>query len=93
MHAPANTPGYLRDLSSSGCQISFVKHLPVQKQDVLPLIIIPGEEIGIPTFRVSLKVHWTSLDTIYFSLGGKIDPLPGKENEERLKKLYDYYNS
>ena len=86
-----NTPGYLRDLSIDGCRISFLKPFPAKKGDAFILTIIPGDEIGIHHFTVFLEVCWLRSDSIFFTVGGRVSPLPGKENQERFKKLYDYY--
>jgi len=86
-----NTPGYLRDLSKSGCQISFIKPIKVEKGDALTLHIIPGEEIGIADFKIFLEILWTHFDSFYFSVGGRVSPLPGAENQQQLNNLYAYY--
>lgn len=84
-------PGYLRDLSHSGCQISFVQPVETKKGDTITLHIIPGAEIGIPDFRVAVEVLWTRFDSIYSSLGGRVSALAEGENQKQLEKLYDYY--
>ena len=91
IHAKDNIPGYLRDLSKSGCHISFIKQFPVKKEDSLTLMINPGAVIGIPDFKIILQVLWTRSDSIYFSMGGRVKPAPGEKNQERLQRLYEYY--
>jgi len=85
------SPGYLRDLSKSGAQISFLKQVAARKGDALFLRIIPGDEIGIPSFMLTLEVCWTSSDTVYFSLGGTVSVPAGAEDQAPLERLYDYY--
>ncbi len=86
-----NIPGYLRDVSESGCQISFIRQFPVKKEDLLTLIIKPGKVIGIPDCKVIFQVIWTRSDSMYFSVGGRVKPQPGDKNQENLQKLYEYY--
>ncbi len=86
-----NSPGYLRDISKSGCYIALLKPAVVEKQDILELIIIPGDEIGIQYFKLNLEVLWIRTESLYFCLGGKVSALPGPENKERLEQLIRYY--
>jgi hypothetical protein len=85
------SPGYLRDLSKSGAQISFLKQVPAQKGQTLTLRIIPGDEIDIPTFQLTLTVCWTGSDTVYYSLGGTVSAAANTETQDALRRLYSYY--
>ena len=84
-------PGYLRDLSNAGCHISLIKPITAEKEQNLQAVVIPGDEIGIPNFEISLKVLWTRKNPVYFSMGGRVSPLPGTENAHHLHSLFDYY--
>jgi hypothetical protein len=85
------SPGYLRDLSRSGAQISFLKPVAAGNGEALSLRIIPGDEIGIPPFPLTLTVCWTGSDAVYFTLGGTVTAPPGPENRGFLEQLYGYY--
>ena len=86
-----NSPGYLRDISKGGCYIALLKPAAVEKQDILELTVIPGDEIDIQNFQLNLEVFWVRTEPLYFCLGGKVSALPGRENEERLERLIRYY--
>ena len=85
------TPGYLRDLSSMGCHIAFVHPIPVRKEDALLLQVLPEKEFGIPAFKMFLEVLWIRKDEVFFSVGGRVSPLPGREHRESLDRLYKFY--
>ncbi len=84
-------PGYLRDLSMEGCQLALLKTLPLRKGDSLAVTILPGEQIGVSPFSVTIRTVWTRSDPVYFLIGAQIEPPPEKEGAGSLKALIDYY--
>ena len=87
----SGTPGYLRDLSTDGCQLALVRAASVQTGDSLAVSVLPAEEIGIPRFSVILEIMWTRNDPVYFLVGAVIASVTDTESEERLEKLFEYY--
>jgi hypothetical protein len=85
------SPGYLRDLSKSGAQISFLKQVPAKEGEALLMRVIHGDEIGIPPFKLTLTVRWTGSDPVYYSLGGTVTAPPDEGNQGLLARLYAYY--
>lgn len=86
-------PGYLRDLSKEGCQLALLKQIPVNHDDLIRVKVLPGDEIGVAPFSVSVTVAWFRSDPVYFLVGGIITPLAGEHDTRRLSELYTYYGS
>jgi hypothetical protein len=87
------TPGYIRDLSNTGCQVSFVQAVPAGSADVIELQVIGGDDPGIRSFSFFLRVRWTRSDGIYFSLGGEIEGVPKDAEAGPFGKLVEYYQT
>jgi hypothetical protein len=91
LYPPAMTPGYLRDLSPTGCQVSFLQKVPAAAGEVIPITIVPGTEAATPGVSVSLRVRWTRADGLYFSIGGEVEQLTAAEDREKFAALVSYY--
>jgi len=85
------TLGYMRDLSREGCHLALTKPIALERGETLAVDVLPGSEIGIPDFSLSLLVLWAREDPVFFNVGGRITPLPGGENEQNLARLLGYY--
>ena len=84
------TPGYLRDLSTSGCQIAFMTPVPVKEGQTVTIQIVPNHDPEAAPFHMQLEVRWLRNDPLWFLIGGKtrgVTPL----DSESFKKLVDYY--
>ena len=86
-------PGYVRNLSRSGCQIALLKRIPLKRGDNLMVQVIPGDEIGIPPFMIALQVAWIQPDPFYYLIGGKTTTPSAEENRNRtsLNELCEYW--
>jgi hypothetical protein len=85
------TPGYIRDLSESGCRISFVQPVPAGPEDVIELQVMAGGGIQIPPFTFHMLVRWARNDGIYFALGGDIKGVSSDTEEGTFDALVKYY--
>jgi hypothetical protein len=86
------TPGYLRDLSTSGCQVAFVTPVPAREGQTVVVQVIPVHDPAIAPFHIQMEVRWLRNDPLWFLMGGKTrgaTPLDG----ESLGKLVEYYIS
>jgi hypothetical protein len=90
LYRPSKTPGYIRDLSLTGCQISFVQPIPAGKDDEIDLDVVGGGEENTP-FSFRLRVRWVSKDGIYYSLGGEIADPESAAGHAAFNKLVEYY--
>jgi hypothetical protein len=93
LFGPGMSPGYIRDLSRTGCQVSFLQPVPAREGDVIELQVVAGEQSGTLPFRFSLRVRWMRSDGLYFSLGGDTEGVSSADEEESFEKLVSYYQS
>jgi hypothetical protein len=84
-------PGYLRDLSQEGCQISLTRPLELKREQALAVAVLADPETGVEAFDFFVQVLWTRADPVFFNLGGPISPFPGEQHERGLRRLYDFY--
>ncbi len=84
-------PGYLRDLSQEGCQISLTRPLELKREEALAVSVLPDPEAGIEAFNFFMQVLWMRADPVFFNLGGPLSPFPGEQNERGLRRLYGFY--
>ena len=85
------TPGYLRDLSKTGCQVAFMQTVPAALGDLLTIRVIAEQSLPIPPFDLSLRVRWLKPDSIWFALGGEIEAVSCQGDENVFEKLVAYY--
>ncbi len=84
-------PGYIRDLSQEGCQISLTRPIDLRREQALAVAVLADPETGVTPFNFFVQVLWTRADPVFFNLGGPISPFPGKEHELGLRRLYEFY--
>jgi hypothetical protein len=85
------TPGYIRDLSKSGCQVAFMQPVAASKGDLLRLRVIAEQSLSIPAFELSLRVRWLKPDPLWFALGGEIEEVSCEEEKGVFERLVEYY--
>jgi hypothetical protein len=84
-------PGYIRDLSREGCQLSLTRPLDLKREQALAVSVLADPETGVVPFDFFLQVLWTRTDPVFFNLGGPIAPFPGPQHERGLRRLYEFY--
>jgi hypothetical protein len=84
-------PGYIRDLSHSGCQIAFMQPVPVTAGELITVRVIAEHDASMPAFEISLRVRWVKPDSIWFAIGGEVESKQGLESETVYEKLVNYY--
>jgi len=88
----SQTPGYLRDLSASGCQVAFMDPVPVKEGQTVTVQIIPVHEPTIEPFQILLDVRWARNDPLWHLMGGKVRGVTAQDAAS-LEKLVRYYVS
>ncbi|HEY9593099.1 MAG TPA: PilZ domain-containing protein [Spirochaetia bacterium] len=91
MLVDAQIPGYIRDLSSAGCQVAFMQAQNINVGDLIAVRVIAEHDPGIRPFVVHLRVRWVRQDVPWFTLGGMIEPMDDAEEREVFKRLVAYY--
>ena len=86
------TPGYLRDLSASGCKVVFMDPVPVKEGQTVTVQIIPVDEPTIGPFQILLDVRWMRNDPLWHMMGGKIRGV-SEQDTASLKSLVRCYVS
>jgi hypothetical protein len=85
------TPGYIRDLSKTGCQVAFMQPIAASVGDLLTLRVIAEQGLNIPPFELTLRVRWLKPDALWFALGGEIESVSCREDENVFERLVTYY--
>jgi hypothetical protein len=85
------TPGYIRDLSRTGCQISFVQAVQANVGEVIEIQVVAGGEPQIVPFALRVLIRWVKSDGVFFSLGGEFVDVPTGAKESPFARLVDYY--
>jgi hypothetical protein len=84
-------PGYIRDLSRSGCQVAFMQAVDVKKGDLITVRVIAEHDPSIAPFLVRLHVRWMRQDSIWIALGGEVEPPDDAQTAAAFDKLVAYY--
>jgi hypothetical protein len=85
-------PGYMRDLSRTGCQVAFMQPVPAAVGDMLTLRVIAEHDPSIQPFLIKLRVRWLKQDPIWFAMGAQIEPIDDPSSREAFDKLVTYYS-
>jgi hypothetical protein len=84
------TPGYLRDLSATGCQAAFMTPVSAQEGQTVTVQVIPVHDPSIPPFHILLDVKWVRNEPLWYMMGGKTRGVTPQDNES-LARLVEYY--
>ena len=85
-------PGYIRDLSRTGCQVAFMQPIPAAVGDILGIRVIAEHDPTIQPFVIRLRVRWLRQDPIWFALGAQIEPLEDPAVLATFTRLVAYYS-
>jgi len=85
-------PGYIRDLSQSGCQVAFLQPSRAAVGDVLTVKVIAEHDPTILPFRIRLRVRRLIEDPPWHSVGAQIEEHLDAGEEQAFKKLVGYYS-
>lgn len=90
--ADGQIPGYVRDLSPSGCQVAFLQPTRAAVGDVLTVEVIAEHDPTIPPFLLRLTVRRIIDDPPWYSIGAQIGPHVDAQDEKAFQKLVRYYS-
>jgi len=85
------TPGYIRDMSRTGCNIAFILPVPVAMGDLIEIKVIAAHDPTLLPFQLYLRVRWVKGDPLWFSLGGEIETVSNHEGGDFFERLVAYY--
>ena len=93
LHLAECVPGYIRDISSTGCHVSFTSEVRAVPGDLMELRVMPAHDPSIASFRITLRIRWVKADAIWFSVGGQVEALSNEKDKESFAQLLRYYES
>jgi hypothetical protein len=91
--SPGMTPGYIRDVSVTGCQVSFLQPVAEGPGQCARLSVLPGEGVDGGTFTIEMTVRWARRDGPYFSVGGDVRESASPLDRVGFRRLVEYYSS
>ncbi len=86
-----NTPGYIRDVSRTGCQVAFLQAVSAVAGDLIKIRVIDEHDPSVAQFDINLRVRRIQPDALWCVLGGVIESVSGHEDENVFAKLVEYY--
>ncbi|HTP57414.1 MAG TPA: PilZ domain-containing protein [Spirochaetia bacterium] len=86
------TPGYLRDVSASGCQVAFMAPVPAREGQTVTVQVVPVHDPAIAPFHIQLDVRWVRNDPLWYLLGGRTRGVTPQDGES-LARVVEYYRS
>ena len=84
-------PGYVRDLSVSGCQVAFMQPVKTSPGDLITIQVIAEHDPSIPPFRVLLRVRRIIDDPPWHSIGTEIESHFDPLERKAFEALVSYY--
>jgi hypothetical protein len=84
-------PGYIRDLSRSGCQVAFMQSITAAVGDLIAVRVIAEHDPTLPPFLIHLRIRWKKADAPWSTLGGQIEPMDNAKEKDTFERLVSYY--
>jgi hypothetical protein len=88
-----HVPGYIRDLSRSGCQVAFMQPVRAAVGELITVQIIAEHDPSILPFTVRLRVRRVVEDALWHSLGTQIESTFGPVESQAFERLVLYYSA
>jgi hypothetical protein len=85
-------PGYIRDLSVSGCQVVFMEPTTVSVGDLVTVQVIAVHDPAIQPFLIRLRVRRLIEDPPWHSLGAQIESNLDAQERQAFEALVGYYS-
>ena len=85
-------PGYLRDLSPTGCRLSFVEHVDRGAGQSMEVEVIPDSSSGVEPFAVKLVIKWVRQEHVYCSVGAAVTQFPTDLDQTRYDELLAHHS-
>jgi hypothetical protein len=86
-------PGYIRDLSRSGCQVSFMQPVPAAVGDLITVQVIAEHDPSIVPFHIRLRVRRVIEDALWYSLGTQVEAISDPKEKGAFDRLVSYYSA
>lgn len=86
-------PGYIADLSRSGCQLSFMQPIRAAVGDLITVQVIAEHDPSIVPFQIRLRVRRVIEDALWYSLGTQIETIFDPKDTQAFERLVSYYSA
>ena len=86
-----NLPGYVRDISQTGCRIDLINRVDWNPGDNIKAAIIPDPSLAIGSFRGTFEIRWVKKRDLYYVVGAQIISVKDEASRDNYKKLLQYY--
>jgi hypothetical protein len=93
VYVERQTPGYIRDLSRSGCHVSFMQPIPANVGDIITIQVIPEHDPLLAPFQIRLHIRRVIKDTLWFSVGAELESILTQTGAEAFDRLVTYYST
>jgi hypothetical protein len=85
-------PGYIRDLSRSGCQVAFMQPVPAAVGDLITLRVIAEHDPSIPPIQIRLRVRRVTEDALWHTLGTQVETIFDQQEAQAFDRMVSYYS-
>ena len=88
----SNTPGYVRDISSTGCRFDLLESVSWDIGEKKKVVIIPEEEVGFSPIHGTVEIRWIKKKDIYWSIGSLLISVKDEDSKKNYRLLLNYFN-
>jgi hypothetical protein len=88
-----NLPGYVRDISKTGCRIDLVKKVSWTTGEKKKIVIVPEEHVGFAPVHGTVEVRWLRPGEIYNSVGVRFISVQDEDSKKNYKFLLKFFES
>ncbi len=92
MNGSCQLPGYLEDVSKSGCKVRFSHTFEVDTDREYSLTILPALRSGIREFEITVRPEWVSSDEDSMYIGFCILRSPGICDLYKYVQILEHLN-
>jgi len=86
-----NIPGYVKDISLSGCRIDIPSKIDWKIGEMKKIIIIPEDPLEIKPIKGTVEIRWIKQVDLFYKCGMQVKSVKDRESKENYAKLLDYY--
>lgn len=86
-----NIPGYVRDISESGCRIDILEKTPWDRGELKKFSLFPEHMLHIGPIHGTLEIRWTRSEKFFLLMGTKIKSVKDETSKKNYNLLLDYY--
>lgn len=86
-----NIPGYIKDISTTGCRIDIPSDVAWEIGQRKKIIIIPEEPLAIDPIKGTVEIRWIKKVEMFYKCGMQVVSVKDLHSKESYRKLLLYY--